>query len=156
MLYIEQPCGRALRARRLDVRKLAKLKPVVIDEALASLDDFDLALELGYTGVALKSCKCQSAELVIAAKATQIGIPYSIQDLTNPGIALLHSAGLAAHLNPIKGVESNSRQFFPSVSEPEKKVHPGVYRLRNGRMDISTITGPGLGYQWDKIGRTFD
>jgi L-alanine-DL-glutamate epimerase-like enolase superfamily enzyme len=156
LLYMEQPCERDLRARRLDVRKLARLKPVVIDEALASLEDFDLALDLGYSGVALKSCKCQSAELVMAAKAMRLGIPYSIQDLTNPGIALLHSAGLAAHLKPIKGVESNSRQFFPATSAPEQKVHPGVYRLSRGRMDVSTISGPGLGYQWSRVHRRFE
>ena len=156
ILYIEQPCERDLRRRRLDVRELARLKPVVIDEALASLEDFDLALELGYTGVALKSCKCQSAELVIAAKATGLGIPYTIQDLTNPGIALLHSVGLAGHLSPIKGVESNSRQFFAATSDPEKKVHPGVYRLTKGRIDTRSIRGTGLGYRWGEIGRRFD
>jgi len=156
ILYIEQPCERDLRRRRLDVRELAQLKPVVIDEALASLEDFDLAMELGYSGVALKSCKCQSAELVIAAKATELGIPYTIQDLTNPGIALLHSVGLAGHLSPTKGVESNSRQFFPATSEPEKKIHPGVYRLTKGRIDTRTICGPGLGYQWTEIGRSFE
>jgi L-alanine-DL-glutamate epimerase-like enolase superfamily enzyme len=156
LLYLEQPCERDLRRRMLDVRELSALKPVVIDEALASLDDFKLALELGYTGVALKSCKCQSAELVIAAKASQLGIPYTIQDLTNPGIALLHSVGLAGHLSPIMGVESNSRQFFPSASEAEKRVHPGVYHLQNGRIDTTTLRGPGLGYRWSEIGRRFD
>lgn len=153
ILYVEQPCERDLRRRRLDVREISMLKPVVIDEALASLEDLDLALELGYSGLALKSCKCQSAELVIAARATEEGIPYSVQDLTNPGIALLHSVGLAGHLRTIRGVESNSRQFFPAASEAEKKVHPGVYRLTDGKIDTTTIHGPGLGYRWSEIGR---
>ncbi len=156
ILYVEQPCERDLRRRMLDVRSLAALKPVVIDEALASLEDFDLAMTLGYSGVALKSCKCQSAELVMAAKAAHMGIPYSVQDLTNPGIALLHSVALAGHLHPIRGVESNSRQFFPATSEPEKNVHPGVYRLTDGKIRTSTIRGTGLGYQWDRIGRRLD
>ena len=57
----------------LDVRKLAAIKPVIVDEALASLEDLELALELGYSGAALKSCKCQSEELVIAARLTEHG-----------------------------------------------------------------------------------
>ena len=155
VLYVEQPCERDLRRRRLDVRELASLKPVIIDEALTSLEDFDLALELGYSGVALKTCKCQSAELVIAAKASASAIPFAVQDLTNPGIALLHSVGLAGRLGTIRGVEANGRQFFPGASEPERTVHPQAYRLVCGRIGTSTIRGPGLGYQWERIGRSF-
>ena len=156
LLYCEQPCERDLWRRKLDVRELAAIKPVIIDEALASLADLELAVELGYSGIALKSCKCQSAELVMAAKATREKMIYSVQDLTNPGIALLHSVGLAGHLSVIKGVESNSRQFYPATSEPERRVHPGVYRLTDGKIDARTLVGTGLGYQWDKIGRRFD
>jgi len=156
VLYVEQPCERDLWRRKLDVRELASLKPVIIDEALTSLEDFELALELGYSGVALKTCKCQSAELVLAAKASASGIPFAVQDLTNPGIALLHSAGLAGRLGTIRGVEANGRQFFPGASEPERTVHPGAYQLTNGRISTSTIRGAGLGYQWDRIKRSFD
>jgi len=156
LLYCEQPCERDLRRRHLDVHELAEIKPVIIDEALSSLEDLDLALELGYNGVALKTCKCQSAELVMAAKATKAGVLYSVQDLTNPGIALLQSAGLAGHLSVLKGVESNSRQFFPATNEPEQWVHPGIFRLTDGKMHLRTISGTGLGYQWDKIDRRFD
>ena len=156
LLYLEQPCERDLRRRMLDVRELAAIKPVIVDEALASLEDLDLALELGYSGAALKSCKCQSEELVIAARLSENGLALAVQDLTNPGIALLHSVGLAGRLNTIRGVESNSRQFLPDASMLEKKVHPGVYRLTSGRINTSTIRGSGLGYRWDEIGRTFD
>jgi len=156
LLYVEQPCERDLARRMLDVRALAALKPVVIDEALTSLADFELAMRLGYSGVALKTCKCQSAELVMAAKAARMGIPYTVQDLTNPGIALVHSVALAGHLRPIRGVEANSRQFFPDASEPERAVHPGLFRLHDGKIGTSTIRGTGLGYQWTRIGRRFD
>ena len=156
LLYVEQPCERDLKRRLLDVRQLAKLKPVLVDEALASLDDLDLARQLGYTGIALKSCKCQSEQLVMAAKASQLGMPFAVQDLTNPGIALLHSVGLAGRLRTIRGVESNSRQFFPATSQPERRVHPGFYKLSNGRIDTSSLGGPGLGYRWPEIGRSFD
>lgn len=153
LLYIEQPCERDLRRRMLDVRQLAALKPVIVDEALGSMKDLTLALELGYSGAALKSCKCHSEQLVIAARLTEAGLPFAVQDLANPGIALLHSVGLAGRLNTIRGIESNGRQFYPGTSLPERRVHPGVFRLRNGRIDTSTLRGPGLGYRWDEISR---
>ena len=156
LLYVEQPCERNLRSRMLDVRELSRLKPVIADEALASLEDLELALQLGYTGLALKPCKCQSAELVIASRAAASGIPFAVQDLTNPGIALLQSAGLAGRLNTIRGVESNSRQFFPGSSVLERAIHPGIFKLDQGKINTSTLRGSGLGYQWDRIGRRLE
>jgi hypothetical protein len=32
-------------------------------------------------------------------------------------------------------------------------VHPGLYRRRNGVLDLSTLTGPGFGYHAEKIAR---
>jgi len=156
LLYVEQPCERDLQRRMLDMRALAALKPVVVDEALASLEDLDLALQLGYSGAALKTCKCQSAELVIAAKLSEANLYLAVQDLSNPGISLLHSAGLAGRLNTIRGVESNSRQFFPKANLSEAKVHPGIYRLEKGQMNTQTIQGTGLGYRWDEIDRRLE
>ncbi|MBN2295741.1 MAG: mandelate racemase/muconate lactonizing enzyme family protein [Pirellulales bacterium] len=153
LLYIEQPCERDLQRRMLDVRELAGIKPVIVDEALSSMEDFNLAVELGYSGAALKTCKCQSAELLIAAKAGSLGLALSVQDLANPGIALLQSVGLAGHLRTIRGVESNSRQFFPNSNKPEQALHPGVYKLTGGRIQTHTIRGPGLGFCWDKTNR---
>jgi L-alanine-DL-glutamate epimerase-like enolase superfamily enzyme len=154
ILYVEQPTERDLSARRLDMRPIARLKPVLVDESLTGLEDFGLAMELGWSGIALKACKCQSAEMVIASKASQMGIPYSIQDLTNPALALLQSVGIAARLSPMMGVEANSHQFYPAFSEPEAKVHPGVFTRRDGVLDTSTLKGPGLGFQIDRIERS--
>jgi L-alanine-DL-glutamate epimerase-like enolase superfamily enzyme len=153
ILYVEQPTERDLAARRLDMRGIARLKPVLVDESLTGLADMELALELGWSGIALKACKCQSPEMVLAARAEQMKVPYSIQDLTNPALALLQSAGMAARLNPIMGVEANSHQFFPAASEPEAAVHPGIFRRRRGMLDTRTLQGPGLGYQIEKIHR---
>jgi L-alanine-DL-glutamate epimerase-like enolase superfamily enzyme len=153
ILYVEQPTERDLAARRLDMRPIARLKPVLVDESLTGLADMDLALELGWSGIALKACKCQSVELLLAARAEQAGVPYAIQDLTNPALALLHSVGMAARLHPIMGGEANSAQFFPAASEPEAAVHPGVFYRREGMLDTSTLQGPGLGYQVERIKR---
>jgi L-alanine-DL-glutamate epimerase-like enolase superfamily enzyme len=153
LLYVEQPTERDLTAHRFDMRELAALKPVIIDESLTGLDEMTLALDLGWSGVALKSCKCTSIELLIAARAQAAGIPYTIQDLTNPGLALLHSVGLGAHLSPMMGVEANSRQYYPDTSAPESRVHPEIVNVRNGVARTETLRGVGLGYQVEKINR---
>ena len=154
LLYVEQPTERDLYAHRFDMRELAALKPVIVDESLTGLRDMDAALELGWSGVALKTCKCHSMELLIAARCEVLGIPYTIQDLTNPGLALLHSVGLGARVHPLMGVEANSRQYYPDTSAPERAVHPGIVEVRNGRASTETLVGPGLGYQTERINRS--
>jgi len=155
ILYIEQPCHRNLREHPLNVSPIARLKPVLIDESLTHLHDIERATALGYTGVALKTCKCHSAALLVAAEAMRRGMVYTVQDLTNPGIALVHSVSLAGHLRPLKGVETNSRQFFPATNEPVARVHPGLFRMADGTLDTSTIAGAGLGYRWEQLGLQF-
>ncbi len=153
LLYVEQPTERDLRAHRYDMRELSALKPVAIDESLTSLEDLELALELGWSAVALKTCKCQSLALLEGAVCEERDIKYSIQDLTNPGLALLHSVGFGAHLRPMMGVEANARQYFPDTSLPESQVHPDITGIRDGVARTGTLRGPGLGYQVDAIPR---
>ncbi len=152
ILYVEQPTERDLTAQRHDMRELAQLKPVIVDESLTDLESFDLAMELGWSGIALKSCKCQSSDMIMAAKAKDLGIDYSVQDLTNPSLALIHSVGLGARLYTIMGVEANSRQFFPASTLPEEqRVHSGIFQVRRGNAATASLQGPGLGYQMDKM-----
>ena len=151
ILYIEQPTERDLTARRLDMRPIARLKPVLIDESLTSVEDFRLAMELGWSGIALKSCKCLSSDLLFVPMAELAGIPYAVQDLTNPSLALLESVGLAARTHPIKGLETNSRQFFPRANDLVAGVHSGVCEIRDGRARTSSIRGTGLGFRIDEM-----
>lgn len=152
ILYIEQPTQRDLSAGRHDMRKLSALKPVLVDESLTDLDSFDLAMELGWSGVALKTCKGHSMDLVMAAKAKELGIPYALQDLTNPSVALIHSVGMGARLYTIMGVEANSRQFFPdAATAAEQTVHAGIFNIRQGVANTSSLLGTGLGYQMDRL-----
>jgi hypothetical protein len=44
-------------------------------------------------------------------------------------------------------------QFYPAASAPEEAVHPGLYRRRNGKVDLSTLKGPGFGYRLNEIKR---
>ncbi len=77
-----------------------------------------------------------------------------VQDLSNPMLAQVPHVLLAAHAGTIMGVESNGMQFYPDASLPEAAVHPGLFRRREGRLDLSTVRGPGLGYRIDEVERT--
>lgn len=153
IILIEQPTERDMRHSRFDMRELASMKPVFVDESLTSIEDMDVALELGWSGIALKICKCHSMELLLAAKAAASNIPYAMQDLTCPGIALLHSVGLTARLNPVLGVETNARQYYPDTSAPEAALHPGIFHVRDGLVSTATLGGTGLGYRLSEINR---
>lgn len=144
--YVEQPTARDLRANPSNrMHKAAELVPVVIDESLLDLETLLLAREQGYSGVAFKACKGQTQSLLLAAAAQKFGLFRCVQDLTCPGASLIHSAGLAAHIPGVAAIEANSRQYCPAANEEWDKRFPGVFSVRNGRMNTAILTGPGLG-----------
>lgn len=151
LLFIEQPTERDLERSRFDMRRLAELKPVFIDESLTSLEDFQRALDYGWSGIAVKTCKCHSKALLFISKAKEEGIPYVIPDLTNPAVALLHSAGFAGRTFPLMGLEANSCQYFPSSSLREARVHPGIFKRENGRLHLESLQGYGFGFRMEEI-----
>jgi L-alanine-DL-glutamate epimerase-like enolase superfamily enzyme len=153
VLYLEQPTERDLTLHCWDMRRVSALKPTILDESLTSLEDLELALRLGWSGIALKTCKCQSADLLYVAKCEQEGIPYTLQDLTNPGLALVQAVGLAARTHTLMGVEANSCQFFPATSTAEATVHGGIFRRSRGQLSTASLQGTGLGYQLARIPR---
>lgn len=143
--YIEQPTARDLNANRQNkMFEAAKLRPVVIDESLTGLDALLLAREVGYTGVALKACKGQSQTLLMAAAAQKYKMFRCVQDLTCPGAALIHSAGIAAHVPGAGTVEANAREYVPAASRGWEKRYPGIFDVRNGFLQTSELSGPGL------------
>jgi len=44
-------------------------------------------------------------------------------------------------------------QFYPEASRCEEKVHPGLYRRRDGQLHLSSVRGAGFGYRHDEIAR---
>ena len=80
-------------------------------------------------------------------------MPLMVQDLSNPMLAQILHVQLAAHADTIMGVETNAMQFFPDASAAEARVHPGLYRRRNGRIDLRTIGATGFGYRLEEIDR---
>jgi hypothetical protein len=104
--------------------------------------------------VALKTCKTQTGALLSLCWARANGMQLMVQDLTNPMLAQIPHVLLAAHAHTIMGVESNAMQFYPDASNDEARVHPGLYARRDGRLDLSTLGGPGFGYRLAEINRS--
>ena len=146
LTYVEQPFPYDLEAHPIPVHEVSRRKPLFLDESAHDWRLVRLGRELGWTGVALKTCKTQTGALLSAAWAQAHGMQLMVQDLTNPRLAQIPHCLLAAHLPTLRGVETNAMQFYPAASDLEATVHPGLYRRRDGRVDLSTLTGPGFGY----------
>lgn len=144
--YVEQPTSRNLAGPpRILLHPAARKVPLVADEALVDLDSFRLAREVGYSGVALKTCKGLSQSLLLAAAAQKYGAYLCVQDLTCPGLSLVHSAGLAARLPGVHALEANSRQYIPNANRRWMTKFPDLFRITDGRLGTAGLTGTGLG-----------
>jgi L-alanine-DL-glutamate epimerase-like enolase superfamily enzyme len=153
ILYVEQPFPYDLEKHRMDVRSVAQRKPLFLDESAHDWRMVRLGRELGWTGVALKTCKTQTGAVLSACWAKAHRLSLMVQDLTNPMLAQIPHALLAARVGTIMGVETNAMQFYPAASAPEERVHPGLYQRRGGNIDLSTIHGPGFGYRLEEMRR---
>jgi L-alanine-DL-glutamate epimerase-like enolase superfamily enzyme len=143
--YVEQPTGRDITAHRYDWRPVTALKPVVLDEGLTDTADMDLAFQQGWSGFAIKTCKGHSFALVAAAWARQRGMALVQQDLTNPGLAAIHSFLCAAHLPVINGIELNSPQFTPDANVAWLPRLAALFEPCDGNHRLPGPTPPGLG-----------
>jgi len=153
LLYVEQPFPYDLEKFRIDVHSVSARKPLFLDESAHDWKFVRLGRELGWTGVALKTCKTQTGALLSACWAKANGMTLMVQDLTNPMLAQIPHVLLAANTGTIMGIETNAPQFYPDASSAEAKVHPGLYQRRNGCVDLSSIRGPGFGYRLTEIQR---
>ncbi len=153
ILYVEQPFPYDIEANQIDVHSLSARKPLFMDESAHDWRLVRLGRSLGWTGVALKTCKTQTGALLSLCWAKAHGMTLMVQDLTNPMLAQLPHVQLASHAGTIMGVESNGMQFYPDASLPEQAVHPNLFQRRNGILDLDTIQGSGFGYKIDTIKR---
>ncbi len=156
LLYVEQPFPYDLEANPIDVRSVSARKPLFMDESAHDWRLVRLGRELGWTGVALKTCKTQTGALLSMSWARAHGMTLMVQDLSNPMLAQIPHLLLGARAGTIMGVESNGMQYYPAASEPEARVHPGLYRRAGGRLALDSIRGPGFGMRVEEIGRKLD
>ena len=154
LLYVEQPFPYDLEAHRIPVHSVSARKPLFMDESAHDWRLVRLGRSLGWTGVALKTCKTLTGALLALCWARAHGMTLMVQDLTNPMLAQIPHVLLAAHAGTIMGVETNAMQFYPDASRSEAAVHPGLYRRREGQVRLESVRGPGMGYRLDEITRT--
>ncbi len=153
LLYVEQPFPYELERYPIPVHAVSARRPLFLDESAHDWQHVRLGRSLGWTGVALKTCKTQTGALLSLCWAQAHGMTLMVQDLTNPMLAQIPHCLLAAHAPTIAGVETNGMQFYPVASDIEARVHPGLYRRRNGLVDLGTVHGPGFGQRVEEIGR---
>ena len=153
LLYVEQPFPYDLEHHRIDAHSVSARKPLFLDESAHDWRLVKQGRELGWSGVALKTCKTQTGALLSCCWAKAHGMTLMVQDLTNPMLAQVSHVLLAAHVGTIMGVETNAMQFYPEASAFEARIHPGLYRRRDGTVDLSSIRGAGFGYRVNEIQR---
>lgn len=146
IVYVEQPFPYDLEANQIDVHSVSERKPLFMDESAHDWRFVRLGKELGWTSVALKTCKTMTGALLSLCWAKQHSMTLMVQDLTNPRLAQVPHCLLAAYAGTICGVESNGMQFYPEASSEFLKIHPGLYQRRNGILNLNTLRGPGFGY----------
>jgi L-alanine-DL-glutamate epimerase-like enolase superfamily enzyme len=150
--YIEQPTPRDLTQRTdMTVHRIARLRPIVIDESLTDLESLRLARQRGYTGIALKACKGQSECLLMAAAGAHHQMFVCVQDLTCIGGSFLHSASIASRLPTVTAIEGNGRQYCPAGNEPYMKDYAPMFRVRYGTIPTQLLDGVGLGFEWQPL-----
>jgi L-alanine-DL-glutamate epimerase-like enolase superfamily enzyme len=143
--YIEQPTPRALSDYSYTLSELAAMKPVLADESLDDLARLPDIANRGFNGAALKTCKGHSHALLTYCWAQELGLHVAVQDLTNPGRSLAHSAGLAAHLRlSWDCLEANSRQYIPFSRPEERNACKELFDIRYGRMNLTGLSGSGI------------
>ncbi len=83
--------------------------------------------------------------MIIASVAEKHKMFLCVQDLTCPGVSLIQSASLAAHVPDVKAIEANSRQFVPAANRGWDKRFPAVFHITDGNMETAHLNGPGIG-----------
>ncbi len=143
--YIEQPTPRDLGAYSDTLHDVAARVPVVVDESLDDIDNLDRIHRLGWSGLAVKTCKGHTHSLLAYCWGRQHGLYLTLQDLTNPGLALVHSVNFCAHLRlDVDCFEGNYRQFMPLSRPREQAAHPAYFQVTDGQLLLPPDMGPGL------------
>lgn len=145
VVYLEQPTDRDIDTHAFDWRAVTTRKPVLLDEGLTSFNRLQTAMDQGWSGLALKTCKGHSFALAAAAWAVERGMPISLQDLTNTGYSAIHAALLASRIPTINGVELNSPQLMPDANAEWLPRLSGLFEPRNGVHRLPAGVPVGLG-----------
>lgn len=171
-LLLEQPLYRAEALNEDladDIRTLAAIKPIIIDESDAALDSYPKALAMGYTGTSSKSCKGPIKSIMNAGltwlrngKGAHNDYILTGEDLTTAGmIALQGDLALVATMG-LKHVERNGHHYYRGLTYlPESEqarileAHSDLYHetdgytavnIEDGTLHIESLQCPGYGF----------
>lgn len=165
VLYIEQPLERGIAldpALAAGIRATSERKPMLVDESDGDLGVYKEAVGLGYRGVSSKNCKGLFKALANQALARHLGGEkagyfLSGEDLMNlPLVPLQQDLTHLAALG-VTHAERNGHHYvrgLDHLSENERAAclegHAALYgpdglRIRDGRIDLSSLQVPGLG-----------
>ena len=151
ILYVEQPFPYDIKANPIDVRPVSSRVPLFMDESAHDWEYVKIGKDLGWNGVALKTCKTITGALLSMCWAKEAKMDLMVQDLSNPMLAQIPHVSLGARAGTIMGVESNGMQFYPEASASEALIHPGLYTRRDGFLDLGTLGKEGFGYRIEEI-----
>jgi len=151
ILYIEQPFPYEIHEHPIDVHAVSARKPLFMDESAHEWQQVAFGRKLGWTGVALKTCKTFTGALLSMCWAKEHGMTLMVQDLTNPMLAQIPHVELASRCNTIMGVETNAMQFYPEASKNEMRIHPNLYQRKGGKVSLESIGESGFGYRLEEI-----
>src|SRR5205823_3886681 len=115
------------------------------DEGLTGPEIMEPAAAQGWSGFAVKTCKGHSFALLAAAWARERRLKVALQDLTNPGLALIHAALFAAWVPTMNGVELNSPQFTPDANREWLPRLAALFEPRDGKHRLPAEMPIGLG-----------
>ncbi|MGV9306939.1 enolase C-terminal domain-like protein [Nonomuraea sp. NPDC003727] len=136
LTYLEQPVPRDAPPDPGGMRAIGARLPVLADESLATEADLARLAAAGWSGSVIKAARGQSLAMRSLAHARAHGMRVALQDLTAVGLALVHSARLAAAL-PLdwQAFEYNSRQYAPRANGD---LPAELVRVRQGHV----VPGP--------------
>ena len=117
----------------------------MIDESLTDLESLLLAREMGYTGRALKACKGQSQALLMAAAAQKYKM-FLLRAGPDLPRRLADPFGRDRRARPRRRRHRSQRPpIRPRRQQRLGARFPGLFKITDGTMDTSILTGPGLG-----------
>lgn len=156
LLFVEQPFPRDIALSSTVAKGIARWEnapPIIIDESDGRLDSFGRALECGYTGTSVKSCKGVFKGIVntcLADRRRQDGdsIIISGEDLTTIGpVSLQQDLALLATLG-IEHIERNGHHYFRGLEMFDNEIqstvlsaHDDLYRNQNGIAVLNITDG---------------
>lgn len=144
--FIEQPFARETALTDLGPVNFAV--PVVIDESDDHEDAFALALQKGWAGTSIKSCKGVLRAFINRARAHKAGAILSGEDLTcQPGLCWQQDTAMAAACGVVD-IERNGHHFAGGMQgatdrEIEARVacHPDIYTMVDGKPALRIVAG---------------